>query len=526
MSFLTQRKRAFAASISNLAYCNPFLPERIEHERAALGDEFIESGADWNVHAKLGDDHPNVQKLARDSDALATELADKLARGAAGGDADRRLYEDLALFVLYHRFRADFEALIQRGEASRAESSRVSFFDRYQQDADRLLRVRGMRPIDEAELAHLFACFYQIRRAFHHIFGNIIGVSAPAARFRAAVWQSIFTHDMRRYRRVLYDRMADFTTLITGPSGTGKELAARAIGLSRYVPFDPDRRAFTEDVAGSFHAVNLSSLSPTLIESELFGHRRGSFTGAIADHVGRLEVCPPLGTVFLDEIGDLDPAIQLKLLRVLQQRAFQRVGDTKDRLFHGKIIAATNRDLAEQTRTGRFREDFYYRLCSDMIRTPALYEQLRDSPKELGHLVLFIARRLVGRDAEALAAEVERFIRQSLDQDYAWPGNVRELEQCVRNVLIRKEYRPPRREPDRGSDQLADAIRSASLSVDELICRYCTLVYARTGSFLETARRIGLDRRTVKSRIDAKLLDALRRQGATTTSYRPAPRRS
>ena len=113
---MTPSQRGFAESVAALAYCNPFLPERIEHERAALGDEFIESGADWNVHAKLGDDHPNVQKLARDSDALATELADKLARGAAAGDADRRLYEDLALFVLYHRFRADFEALMSFDE--------------------------------------------------------------------------------------------------------------------------------------------------------------------------------------------------------------------------------------------------------------------------------------------------------------------------------------------------------------------------------------------------------------------------
>ena len=131
------------------------------------------------------------------------------------------------------------------------------------------------------EASHLFACFFQIRRAFDLIFRHIIGASRPAANLRATVWQSIFTHDMRRYRRSLYRRMHDVTTLVTGPSGTGKELVARAIGLSRYIPFDPDREMFVADLDGSFHALNLSALSPTLIESELFGHRKGAFTGAL-----------------------------------------------------------------------------------------------------------------------------------------------------------------------------------------------------------------------------------------------------
>jgi transcriptional regulator with PAS, ATPase and Fis domain len=111
---------------------------------------------------------------------------------------------------------------------------------------------------------------------------------------------------MRRYRRLLFDRMTDISTLVMGASGTGKELVARAIGLSRYIPFDATRGGFVEDFEGSFIALNLSAMSPTLIESELFGHRRGAFTGAVADRVGFLEACPPLGTVFLDEIGELD----------------------------------------------------------------------------------------------------------------------------------------------------------------------------------------------------------------------------
>ena len=177
--------------------------------------------------------------------------------------------------------------------------------------------------------------------------------------------------------------MGDVTTLVIGPSGTGKELVARSIGLARYIPFDPAGGCFAESFAESFHAVNLSALSPTLIESELFGHRKGSFTGAVVDRQGWFEVCPPLGTVFLDEIGELDPTIQVKLLRVLQSRGFQRMGETSDREFHGKIIAATNRDLAAAMRGGQFREDFYYRLCADVIHTPSLREQLAEAPDDL-----------------------------------------------------------------------------------------------------------------------------------------------
>jgi transcriptional regulator with PAS, ATPase and Fis domain len=226
------------------------------------------------------------------------------------------------------------------------------------------------------------------------------------------VWESIFTHNLRRYQRSLYRRLGDVTTLITGPSGTGKELVARAIGLSRYVPFDGDRGRFVENFFDGFHAVNLSALSPTLIESELFGHRRGAFTGAVADRVGWLESCPTHGAVFLDEIGEVDPAIQVKLLRVLQSRNFQRLGDTANLSFCGKIIAATNRDLKQEIDAGRFREDFYYRLCADRIATPTLRQQLDECPEDLEHLLLMNARRTAPEEAESLADEVAHWIRK------------------------------------------------------------------------------------------------------------------
>ena len=356
----------------------------------------------------------------------------------------------------------------------------------------------------------MFAIFFQAKRAFHYIFRNIIGSSQPAAQFRAAAWQSIFTHDHRRYKAVLYSKMGDITTLITGPSGTGKELAARAVARARFVPFNPKSGKFVTDFHQSFHAVNLSAFSPTLIESELFGHVRGAFTGAMKERLGRFEECGDMETVFLDEIGDLDLGIQVKLLGVLQSRVFQRIGDNKDRSFRGKVIAATNRDLARQIQTGQFREDLYYRLCADIIEAPSLEERLQAQPDELPDLVHYIARRLVESEADALTAEVMAYIRKDIGLDYPWPGNVRELEQCVRNVLVRGEYVPQRVPSASFDERLAQEISAGSISIDELLRRYCTIAYLRAGSYEEAARRLQVDRRTIKARVDWELLKRLR----------------
>jgi DNA-binding NtrC family response regulator len=211
----------------------------------------------------------------------------------------------------------------------------------------------------------------------------------------------------------------------------------------------------------------------------------------------------------------VDSAIQIKLLRVLETRTFQRLGDTRERRFRGKVVAATNRDLDAEMSAGRFREDLYYRLCADRIQTPSLAERVRESPREISDLVLFLAERQVGEElAPELAGEVVAWIDRRLGRDYPWPGNVRELAQCVSNILIRSEYLPAARisaeDPRRA---VADEILAGRLSADEVLNRYCTLVYAETGSYQESARRLGLDRRTVKSRVDPALLARLRSGG-------------
>jgi hypothetical protein len=508
MGVLTGPDLAFAQAVSQLTFCNPFTPERIGFERDALGEGFVDSPIVWSLQPEVEGERANLRRLVERAEPLASRLRERLAAGATASATELALYEDLAVYLLFQRWRDELERTIAAGAG--AAAGRVAYWGRYLADFERHLRIPGAILPAAYDPAHLFACFFQIRRAFTHIFGGIVGGSMPAARLRASVWQSIFTHDLRRYARVLYRHMGDMTTLVTGPSGTGKEIVARAIAQSRYIPFDPETRQFAGDFTRSFFPLNLSALSPTLIESELFGHKRGSYTGAVADRAGWLEVCPALGTVFLDEVGELDASIQVKLLRVLQARTFQRLGETQDRSFPGKIIAATNRDPAMELESGRMRRDFYYRLCSDNVATPPLREQLADCPDDLRTLVLFIGRRIVGEEAESVTAEVVEWIERHLGRDYPWPGNIRELEQCVRNIVIRRRYDPPVAPASDERGRFAAEVASGSLGAEDLLRRYCTLVYADSGSYEEAARRLGLDRRTVRARVDRAWLGRLR----------------
>jgi transcriptional regulator with GAF, ATPase, and Fis domain len=207
------------------------------------------------------------------------------------------------------------------------------------------------------------------------------------------------------------------TVLITGESGTGKELVARAI--HRNSPRHPK----------PFVAINCATLTETLLESELFGHEKGAFTGAIAQKRGKLETAEG-GTVFLDEIGEMPLTLQAKLLRVLQEREFERLGGTRPIKVDIRLIAATNRNLAEMAKTGGFREDLYYRLNVVSITTPPLRQHREDIPVLARYFVEkhehIAARRVTGISAEAL----DYLMR------YDWPGNVRELQNVIERALV------------------------------------------------------------------------------------------
>jgi two-component system response regulator HupR/HoxA len=209
----------------------------------------------------------------------------------------------------------------------------------------------------------------------------------------------------------------DVSVILSGASGTGKELAARAIHY-RSLRWDKP-----------FVVENCGALPDQLLESELFGHKRGAFTGAIDDHVGLFERADG-GTVFLDEIGEVAPSFQVKLLRVLQEGEIRPVGNSKPRKVDVRVVAATNRDLGQEVRDGRFRADLYYRLAGMVIELPPLKDRLCDIP--------LLARTLVERTSARIGKPVPGISDEAIEclQRYAWPGNIRELQNEIQHMLV------------------------------------------------------------------------------------------
>ena len=293
--------------------------------------------------------------------------------------------------------------------------------------------------------------------------------------------------------------MEDFSTLLLGETGTGKGTAAAAIGRSGFIPFDEKRGRFAASFTRSFIALNLSQYPETLIESELFGHRKGAFTGAVEAHEGVFARCSPYGAIFLDEIGDVPAPVQIKLLQVLQERTFAPVGSHEKQRFHGRVIAATNQPLDSLRDRKLFRDDFFYRLCSDVITVPPLRQRLRESREELPFLVEHLVTRMTGGPAPELGALVLEVLRGGVGATYGWPGNVRELEQAVRRILVTRRYDGDHRGAARDvRSELLGALERGELDADTLLAGYCGLLHERHGTIEEVARRSNLDRRTVK----------------------------
>ncbi|MCF8028504.1 MAG: sigma 54-interacting transcriptional regulator [Desulfobacteraceae bacterium] len=235
-----------------------------------------------------------------------------------------------------------------------------------------------------------------------HQFRNIIGKS----------------HAMREvFQAIRVAAKSEASVLLQGESGTGKELVAGAIHYN------------SERSKGPLVTVNCSALSESLLESELFGHVRGAFTGAHRDRVGRFEEAHG-GTILLDEIGDVSPLIQLKLLRVLQEHQIERVGDTTPRYIDLRVIAATHTDLYSLVREGLFREDLFYRLKVFPVSLPPLRERREDIPLLVRHFVDNFNRK-TGKSISGLSHDALRLL-----MDYRWPGNVRELENAIEHAFV------------------------------------------------------------------------------------------
>ena len=513
LALFTPAERLFAELVVLLLTTNPFLPARVDLERAILGAAYVEAGRVWNFRANVTAAHENVRRIGFRVRDLLGRLHERFDAGVVVSDADRALYADFALYFLYDSYDVRFQPLIL------GRTTHVDFYDAFLADHARTLgRVGKSVPLPAA--GHLFACFYQIRRAFHFIYTNLLGGSLPAARLRAATWRAIFSRDLRVYVETFYRTQDAISLLITGPTGSGKEIVAETVGCSRYLSFDPTTQSFPHAYDAHYHAFNLSEAAASVFESELFGHRRGAYTGALDDSPGLFALTRPGGTLFLDEVGELHRDIQTKLLRVLQTRKFRPVGGVDFQALAGKLVTATHRDLLARIQSGDFREDLYYRICGDRVVTPSLRAQLDDAPEERRHLVCIFATRLLGPTrGEALADELDAWFEKNLPPAYPWPGNMREMEHRVGLLLMQGGEHPEvghggdAPDPGEADEDFGRPFVEGNMLAEEALRRYATIVFADVGSYAETGRRLGVDRRTVGPMIDHALLARLKRRG-------------
>ncbi len=489
---LGDRERDFFAVVARAAYANPF-----GKLRAELDGEL----------AQTDENAPDV--LARASSNVARRIE---ALGRSGkalsisdyGEADRSLLFASVLFDAFHRFSPTLDAFI----ACEGQTTSDPDLVRFARDLCAFLGARGFAARESVRALELF---YQMRRAHSAVATRLIGLGPSMRSLREALWNSLFTRDILRYERFLWSRMEDFSTLLLGDTGTGKGEAASAIGRSGFVPFDEKTQRFLEH-ATQFVPIHLSEFPETLLESELFGHRKGAFTGAVDHHEGVLGRTRPHGTLFLDEIGEVSLPVQVKLLRVLQERTYVPVGGHESRRFSGRIVAATHRSIENLRDEGRMRDDFFFRLSTHTITLPSLRTRLSENPSELRNLVSHLCTRIVGSRAQELSDEVHQAIERDLGPDHPFAGNVRELEQCVRRVLLTGQCLS---DSAHASSQMGTLERASSVptsahalltqltcSAEELVARYCAALYERHPSYVEVARITGLDRRTVKKQID------------------------
>lgn len=311
---------------------------------------------------------------------------------------------------------------------------------------------------------------------------NLLSKVEAKERFPGIIGQSTVMREV--FGQVLKVAPTDSTVLISGESGTGKELVAASI-------FQHSARRDKP-----FVTINCVAIPEGLLESELFGHEKGSFTGAVAQKKGKFELATG-GTIFLDEIGDMPLATQAKLLRVLQERVFERVGGTKPIEVDVRFIAATNKDLQEMVRAGTFREDLYYRINVFSIRLPALRERLEDIPLLANY---FLER--TGRTIRVSTEAMQRLL------GYSWPGNIRELQNAIeRAVVIAEGDIEPIHLPTelKGEVMIADR-KDSSESIDDRLAEIekgmIIEAMTRTGGVqVRAAELLGINQRSLWHRV-------------------------
>ena len=281
------------------------------------------------------------------------------------------------------------------------------------------------------------------------------------------------------FRKIDKVAAANIDVLVTGESGTGKELIAREL----------HRRS--QRKAGPFVAINCGAIPENLLESELFGHAKGAFTGAIAARAGKFQAASG-GTLFLDEIGEMPHVLQVKLLRALQDRQVTRVGETKPEAVDIRIVSATNKDLDEEMKAGRFREDLFYRINVVHLHLPPLRDRGEDA--------VMLAKYFLARATRELSSKVKGFSNQALVaiKRYRWPGNIRQLENRIKKAVVLADK--PLITPDDlelRAEQL-DPILPLAQARDDWQKRYINEVLERNGgNRTKTAKDLGVDPRTI-----------------------------
>ncbi len=320
--FLDSEERAFLDPVARLVAGNPFRPSWASLLRAALGPEAAER-VDESTVLPWGPLGAATALLSDRVAVLVGRSMERLRAGAAPGLDDLRIYRGAALYCLWDRFGARLQGIIDDDGVD------APFYGDFEAEYRELLVHPAIRV---PEPPHLLALYYQARRAAWFITSKIAGRSRAAGASREAIWRATMGNDVCAYARGLYARMDASPVLITGETGTGKELAAQCLGWSRYILFDARTRRFARRYAADFHIRNLCETPAELVASALFGHKKGSFTGAVADALGFLALAGEDGTLFSsDEIGELPLSVQAQLLRPFESREYLPIGEKEPR---------------------------------------------------------------------------------------------------------------------------------------------------------------------------------------------------
>jgi len=478
------KERYFFKTVYNAAFANPFsdLRERLDLKIAGL---FQSASREEGKDLCINEVDRRIKKLVSQNRADINFFQGQ----------DKKIIKVVYLFDVFYKFKDNFDRLIE--EQIKAQDTPVHV--PFAKEAMHMLSSKGF---DDKSTVHYFALSYQLRRAFYFISNALVGSSPCMQNLKKHLWNNVFTHNIDLYSRFLWNKMEDFSTLLLGETGTGKGTAAKAIGRSGYIPFDEKKQYFIQSFTRAFSSLNLSQYPETLLESELFGHTKGAFTGAVDNYQGAFDRCSPYGSILLDEIGEIPNHVQIKLLRVLQERNFSPVGTHEKSRFKGRVIGATNRPKKDIIDNTIFREDFYYRLCSDIIKVPPLRTRIMEKPEELDDLLEFTIKKTTGIHSKKLSTKIKRTIDRQLGKDYQWPGNVRELEQCVRSIVLRRDYKGKGEQKDLDlTEKLIQGISKQSIPVSYLVSGYCKILYDRFGTYEKVAKLTGLDRRTIKKHI-------------------------